>query len=193
MQEGTVGEISHGSDDGAAGVSSICDVRFVRGEGGEEPIPPPFPKGEGSHAEGRCVMVSGAWNMNGKQVIANQNWDNFHWPEWVPDDVKTQIMGFWGERCTRCLADYIEGMVDNNAPLFGLRVRIGDFQERPVEGRFVYAWNNVARVVDDEGNVHYCGIDNFEVSRGMFWQKPLPQDYCTFENWMVQEAEDASV
>lgn len=53
MQEGCWRKISHGADDGTARVSSVCGVRIVR----KEPIPPPFPKREGSHAEGRCVMT----------------------------------------------------------------------------------------------------------------------------------------
>lgn len=82
------------------------------------------------------------------------SWDLVVWPEWVPVEVRTQIAAFWG--CFgRRPRDYVEQHRTNyaNAPCFGERVRLRRLFDGFVEGRYVHAWNNIGRVVRDDGVV----------------------------------------
>lgn len=83
-------------------------------------------------------------------------WDAVTWPRWVPEDVREQVVGFWGPKCHRRPADYEGNGLDryNLAPAFGQRVTMPKTQDESATGRYVHAWNNMGRVVDDEGKVH---------------------------------------
>jgi hypothetical protein len=120
--------------------------------------------------------------MQRSVVIANRTWNNFRWPAWVPVDVRRQVAYFYSEAFGLGPADWLAQAVKNRTPLFGAKVRMRDLRGGVVEGRFVYAWNNVGRVVADNGRTAYVAIDAFEVSRDGAWQEPRPSDYATNEN-----------
>jgi protein gp37 len=85
-------------------------------------------------------------------------WDEFTWPEWVPERVREQIVSFWGPASHRRPAEYLADVLCEKfntfqrPPAFGervtLRVREGEY----VTGRYVHAWNNIGRVVRDDGS-----------------------------------------
>lgn len=127
-----------------------------------------------------------------KQVIANQTWSNFVWPEWVLQDIKKEIEDFWSDSCGRGPADWHENAIRSKAPLFGARVRMYDFQNKPVDGLFVFAWNNIGRLIGDDGQVKYVGVNPFLISRGGMWQQPEKNDYANLNELLPFYARDNS-
>lgn len=85
-------------------------------------------------------------------------WDEFAWPDWVPAEVRNQIEQFWGASSGRSPAEWEENARSpyNNAVPLGTR---GAFWVMGgsgiVLGRYVHAWNNVGRVVLDDGTFEY--------------------------------------
>lgn len=80
----------------------------------------------------------------------------WNWPDWVPDDVRKQIENVWSGR--RTVDDWKRNAELNAMPEFGQRVRmlsVGEHGKRVVEGRFVHAWNNIGRVIADDGTIEY--------------------------------------
>lgn len=84
-----------------------------------------------------------------------QHWGNFEWPEWVPVRVRQQIEDFWSERCGRSPHEWHQstvGDIYHGHPQLGTRVRCESIGGGQVfEGRWVPAWNNIGRVVLDDG------------------------------------------
>jgi len=83
----------------------------------------------------------------------------WEWPEWVPVKVRTQIESFYvyhgGAEGWRRRAQ------ENGAPEFGAVVTLGDgfgTNPQPVTGRFVFAWNNIARLIMDDGTFRYTAF-----------------------------------
>ena len=113
------------------------------------------------------------------ELIANRTWNNFHWPEWVPAEVKKQIMSCYAEAWGEGPASWLEGAIRNRAPIFGDRVRVTGFRDQVLEGRLVFAWNEIGRIVtDDEGHYECAGFSGFEVSRNGL----EPCDYSQYDN-----------
>jgi len=94
-------------------------------------------------------------------------WKEYAWPEWVPIKTREQIESFWSESYGRspkewehsCRAEY------NNQPTLGTRVRCqsdADFwhdhrkstEKTEIEGRWVPCWNNIGRVIADDGKTY---------------------------------------
>jgi protein gp37 len=88
------------------------------------------------------------------------SWDTMPWPEWVPQEVRDQISDFWCPEWGRSPAQWIASAHENHAPRFGevvtLRSLLGEGME---EGRFVYAWGNLARLVRDDGSFGYAVLN----------------------------------
>jgi hypothetical protein len=114
------------------------------------------------------------------KVIANQTWSNFFFPDWVPEKVREEIKSFWSERWGRGPAEWYENAISNKAPLFGDRVRVhGVGVGSPIlEGRIIFAWNNIGRLIADDGSIQCVAIRGFEVSRGGMWRKPRLDEYA---------------
>lgn len=93
------------------------------------------------------------------EIPESNRWADFVWPEWVPAEDREAIEKFWGpwhggprEWVENAAAPY------NNAPT-GTRVRMwGDVNGHRVVvvGRYVHRWNNIGRVVLDDGSVAYA-------------------------------------
>lgn len=99
---------------------------------------------------------------------APASWDLVQWPDWVPQEVRAQIVSFWGTASFgRGPKDYEEQHRTNyaNAPEFGAAVELlwdGRGKARPdVQGRYVHAWNNIGRMVAADGTVHCCASHEF--------------------------------
>lgn len=82
-------------------------------------------------------------------------WAEFVWPDWVPQDVRAQVESFWGPPGHR-VEDWEKSAKApyNDGAELGTR---GGFwsvgHRRIVIGRYVHAWNNMGRVVLDDGRV----------------------------------------
>lgn len=88
-------------------------------------------------------------------------WADWTWPDWVPQPVRVQVEGFWDEKWGRGPQAWIANMHEQGAPAFGATVRMDDgFGSNPqqVTGRFVHAWNNIGRLVLDDGSFLYTSF-----------------------------------
>jgi hypothetical protein len=81
--------------------------------------------------------------------------DGWGWPDWVPLDLRVSIESFWSWHGGHVAWLRNQEIPHNNAHPLGTHIRawcIGS--DSIVIGRYVYAWNNIGRVVDDSGKVH---------------------------------------
>lgn len=87
-----------------------------------------------------------------------KTWAEFAWPDWVPRDLRQSIEKFWSWHGGP--QPWAKDAVIQGAPVFGSRVRLPELcdSENQVEGRFVHAWNNIGRVVRDDGSVAYVSF-----------------------------------
>lgn len=104
--------------------------------------------------DGRCPWTTGQ---------PPETWDAVEWPEWVPESVRQGVSRFWGERSGSSPADYERSMAYERIPRFGEVVTLSMSGES-VTGRYVHAWNNIGRVVDDAGNVHCVSTCDYGIS-----------------------------
>lgn len=91
--------------------------------------------------------------------MAKRTWADFVWPDWVPEMIRAQVEGFWDDKYGRgpdewernSRADY------NHAPAFGDVVTLWRLasHDQCETGRYVHAWNNIGRLVRDDGSVAY--------------------------------------
>ena len=129
------------------------------------------------------------------EKIANETWNNFHFPEWVPEKVQDQIREFWCEGFGRGPAEWMQNAQNNKSPLMGDRIRCFDFRGDKVDGRFIFAWNNIGRLIMDDGSYIVVGFHGFEVSRGGLWKTPTDKDFFTtnsdtFGTWYARYCAD---
>lgn len=98
------------------------------------------------------------------EAVSALSWSEFQWEEWVPLDVRSQVMRFWSdERPTyRSPKAWAENAKQNNAPKMGQRVRCQTLSREWDEGRYVHAWNNIGRLVHEDGTFSYVGCQPFE-------------------------------
>jgi protein gp37 len=92
---------------------------------------------------------------------APRTWADWAWPDWVPAEVRKHVEGFWGADQGRTPRDWIRDMHQQGAPAFGSTVTLGDGfgpNAPKVTGRFVHAWNNIARLVRDDGTFAYTSF-----------------------------------
>lgn len=102
------------------------------------------------------------------RAALDAEWDAYQWPEWVPVEVRKQIRQFWGPRsqdrgpdewALNACADY------NGAPCFGARVTLGlagSHDRETSTGRYVHCWNNIGRLVLDDGSVRCVSTCGFK-------------------------------
>jgi hypothetical protein len=95
-------------------------------------------------------------------------WADYQWEDWVPAEVRTAIENFWDDKWGRSPKDWSESAKSNGAPELGTMVRAKSFDGKPVEGRYVHAWNNVGRVVQGDRSVACVCCEDCE-----------PLDLCT--------------
>ncbi|MFZ3473138.1 DUF5131 family protein [Streptomyces sp. 4.24] len=92
---------------------------------------------------------------------APTSWADWTWPDWVPASVREAVEGFWGADQYRTPRDWMQNMHEQQAPVFGARVTMDDgFGPDPkqVTGRYVHAWNNIGRLIRDDGTVAYTSF-----------------------------------
>lgn len=118
--------------------------------------------------------MSTASKMPWEPGCAPAMWVEVQWPDWVPADVREQIEKFWNHHGGP--RGYEAGMATNYAdnPPFGhegwFRSAGGDDL---VHGRYVHAWNNIGRVVTDDGTVR-CVVARPQPAPPPPWQPLCP-------------------
>lgn len=101
-----------------------------------------------------------------------KTWEEFEWPPWVPEKVRNQVEDFhssqqrhnprhWHENATRShvghapFGSYVSAVpVSKSVPVS---------ESERVEGRWVPAWNNIGRVVEDDGEATVASTGNLVV------------------------------
>lgn len=106
------------------------------------------------------AFVPNAWKIK----AALRGWDDFAWPAWVPQKVRGEIESFWRAEYGRGPDSWMAGAIANGQPPMGSQ---GSFRtirsgEPTVEGRFVPAWNNIGRVVGDDGQTHVVSAGTYQ-------------------------------
>ncbi len=88
------------------------------------------------------------------QGAAPATWSDVAWPAWVPPELRAEIATFWSEAWHRGPKAYAAQFATNYARRvgFGERVSGRDLGKKPIAGRYVHAWNNIGRVVRDDGS-----------------------------------------
>ncbi len=88
---------------------------------------------------------------------------NYKFDEWVCEDVRKQIRNFWG--CFgRNYKDWLKNFENEKKefPKYGENVTVlkrkevlGHTLYEKYEGRFIFAWNNIGRIIDKNGKIGY--------------------------------------
>jgi hypothetical protein len=98
-------------------------------------------------------------------------WDEYCWPEWIPEEVREQIRSFWNPEWGRGPKAWQENNVAsyNRHPPLGALVTCESIGGRKTfTGRWVPAWNNMGRVVLKDGSVEVSSTCALQV---------IPQGY----------------
>lgn len=96
-----------------------------------------------------------------QQQFDVDSWADVAWPDWVPLEVADDVQRFWTPGWGRSPREYVRATYDdpyNAHPDFGERVVMRTLVGDEVEGRYVAAWNNIGRIVTDEGKVHVVSV-----------------------------------
>jgi protein gp37 len=89
---------------------------------------------------------------------APDTWSDFTWPDWVPKKVREQIEDFWGQ-LGRKPKDWAENAIHNDSPPFGMHMGYRDERNgEAVYGKWIFAWNNIGRLIGDNGEIYYPSI-----------------------------------
>lgn len=97
------------------------------------------------------------------EIPESNRWADFVWPDWIPEHDRVLIQDFWSDKWGRGPREWAKDAAApyNNAPT-GTRVRTWvtvDGHRVVVSGRYIHRWNNIGRVVLDDGTVmHAHGI-----------------------------------
>lgn len=127
-----------------------------------------------------------------------KRWPDFAWPEWVPAKVRQEIESFWSwETYNRTPRQWADNAVQNCGGIaLGSLVGVdnvtwkGSKTVRPYNdyrsyrtGRFVHVWNNMCRVVYDDGTFDYAWYDGrFHLSR---YPVRGTDKYRSLINWVI--------
>jgi hypothetical protein len=93
---------------------------------------------------------------------APETWESFPWPEWIPTDQREQIEKFWSVKYSRGPQAWFRDHEVQGMPYTGERTTTEDTFSRArdeagnrpeVTGRYIHAWNNMGRLVLDDGTV----------------------------------------
>lgn len=90
-----------------------------------------------------------------------EKWSDYKWPKWVPQKVRAEIESFWSNSYGRDWREWLKSCCDdqyNAQPFLGATVRIRrpyHWKGRKVRvGKWIPAWNNMARIVLRDGSAH---------------------------------------
>jgi hypothetical protein len=102
-------------------------------------------------------------------VPASNRWSDFVWPAWVPADVRLPVEGFWSEDNGRGPRAWADDAVAQGSYPFGVVVTAHDglapSRTALATGRWVHAWNNIGRLVLEDGSWTYSSFSLADVAR----------------------------
>lgn len=93
----------------------------------------------------------------------SRTWAEYEWEDWIPTSLRELVERFWGESNGRGPFHWLHDHVIQRVPRTGARVLLAADGERwlttnkvaarGTSGRYVHMWNNIGRVVTDDGEV----------------------------------------
>jgi hypothetical protein len=93
-------------------------------------------------------------------------WADTVWPDWVPMRIRAQIEEFWG--CWgRKPREWADNALATRAPGFGqveTLPLLGQPFPTPTTGRFVHCWNNIGRIVHEDGSWDYVSFGHGDLT-----------------------------
>lgn len=87
-----------------------------------------------------------------------EKWSEFEWEDWIPEGVRTLIQDFWKEGIGRGPHTWMAGSIQQGSPGIGARVVMQGYDKEDVSGRYVHCWNNIGRVVRDDGTYAFVSF-----------------------------------
>lgn len=93
--------------------------------------------------------------------VRDDAWTDFEWPDWVPAKTQAEIERFWEARAGRDPSAWQRNSHHNKAPHLGEVVTLPAMKlgkEDLRTGRFVFCWNNIGRLIHDDGTVSYVSF-----------------------------------
>ncbi len=88
-----------------------------------------------------------------RRKSAPGSWDLFPWGEWVPEELASEI-----RKCWRTPFEYLESLRDRGSPENGTPLVIARDTCGEYSGRYIYAWGNIGRVVEEDGTIRYVSF-----------------------------------
>lgn len=97
------------------------------------------------------------------EALRGKGWDDYAWEDWIPLSTREHIEKFWGPKMGRGPYEWLRDHVNQGMPRTGSRVTVEreplgwgsvDKMTPPgagVTGRYVHCWNNIGRLITDEG------------------------------------------
>ncbi|NUP13824.1 MAG: DUF5131 family protein [Polyangiaceae bacterium] len=128
---------------------------------------------------------------------APESWKDYVWPEWVPAEQRKQIEEFWSESWGRGPRSWLRDHIAQDVPATGARITcavdklgwatVNKTAHSGVTGRYLHSWNNIGRIVKDDGTVIPAsgGIGSGWLSR---WLTPAG-DYQHKLHWVIAGGE----
>ena|SRR5690606_1726239 len=119
------------------------------------------PSFEFAHPNARALLETAAKSFSTPQhpTTDARVWSEYVWPEWIPEDVRKQIEEFWCESWGRSPRMWLDDARRQGAPVLGSRVTLQELGGKTqVEGRYVHCWNNIGRLVLDDGSVAWVSF-----------------------------------
>jgi len=98
-----------------------------------------------------------------RKAAAAPDWASYDWPSWIPPDLRESIQKFWSMDWGRGPFEWEEDWRSDTPPL-GTQVSMGLGSCHEAHGRYVHAWNNMGRVIDANGYIHYCSVQGSDDS-----------------------------
>lgn len=118
--------------------------------------------------------------MSQEQLIT---WSAYTWPEWVPEKIRKEVERFWDERSGRSPLQWMQNAVSNRVPAMGstaslqrikkgVKVAFTDDHYEFCMGRYVHCWNNIGRIVHEDGTFSYVAVYHADDKIEQFAQMP---------------------
>lgn len=85
-----------------------------------------------------------------------KSWKDYQWDEYVPQEIRDSIMKFWSEDFgSRSPDAWAKNALENKAPQHGEVVTLRELcsDNKLVTGKFIHAWSNIGRIIDDQGKI----------------------------------------
>jgi hypothetical protein len=99
--------------------------------------------------------IGGQMKALAEKVEKASTWNQFEWEEWVPAEVRLDIIEFWkATGPNEWLKDFVKAMDFYGVPVYGKVATFYNIYDKLVTGRFIHCWRNIGRVIMEDGSCH---------------------------------------